>query len=103
PRSSSPPSPPPFPARRSSDLSSPRHGAVPYRHPALRHDRGSALRPAPGRPLARPVRLALGLHRRRSARSAPGGDLLLLSHRPAEIGSTRLNSSHEWISYAVSC
>src|SRR5438105_8082431 len=50
--------------------------------------------------------LSLGRERRREQRVEPVGDAIpVVRPRPTGIDrkSTRLNSSHEWISYAVFC
>src|SRR5207247_10928209 len=102
PRPVYPPAPPPCPPRRSSELATPR--------------RRSGSRPRGGSSARRPA--AHG-----TARSAAGGGATLgcaprlqLDHLVLRVGdplvvhpeelledrkSTRLNSSHEWISYAV--
>src|SRR5207247_9223828 len=92
-----------FPTRRSSDLVRARQGRAVERpdHPRLVDQRGGYARSLPGR--AHPV-LRNGIlepsHREGEARGPSRRDVvvaetdLLLDRK-----STRLNSSHEWISY----
>src|SRR5207247_8803486 len=81
---------PSFPTRRSSDL--------PDRDLALvRKHRGGSVHGAGGTPLA---------HRRHGAHSCRHPDCRVHvrgDRRCRDRKSTRLNSSHEWISYAVFC
>src|SRR5207247_10118507 len=83
-----PPHPPPFPTRRSSDLTS-----APSSPP----------RAAPACSPSTPTAIGCNASSRSSPRattnaSPPGRGL-----EEADRKSTRLNSSHEWISYAVFC
>src|SRR5207244_8005251 len=93
------PHPPPFPTRRSSDL-----GHVAGAQPPVIGERLARARVvvvvgrdprAPGLQLAR--RLAVP----RRLVTAPGVDLRIVD--PEDRKSTRLNSSHQIISYAVFC
>src|SRR2546422_1347568 len=68
------------------------HDALPISH---RHHEEAAHRPTPERDLQRPVET--GARRARRADVRPHGD------EHADRKSTRLNSSHGYISYAVFC
>src|SRR5207247_6601243 len=92
--------PPSFPTRRSSDL---RHAKV-GREPADEHALDAALLEVALEPGAG---LAVGLEKSRVAVHVPvvalPEDELRVGNRKVDRKSTRLNSSHEWISYAVFC
>src|SRR5690606_41583015 len=91
---------PPFPTRRSSDLIAPgggRHQVLPHREgredlAALRHEADAALRDAVGRQLLDAF-----------ASQGDGAAACAMHSAQADRKSTRLNSSHVKISYAVFC
>src|SRR5207244_11627310 len=103
PRSACPPCLPPLPTRRSSDL----HGVA----AALRRV-FPILRGAP-EPLGELVRAAVGQVRhppgdaQPDVRAPPGRRVVVVAAAPVRVApdrkSTRLNSSHQIISYAVFC
>src|SRR5207247_10815426 len=93
---------PSFPTRRSSDLWALRVKAATLLHDQGVTDTATAMRPAPVRPMDDATRQSL-LAPQFSPHAFIQIDRGTIEIELADRKSTRLNSSHEWLSYAVFC